>query len=304
MRKTIEEVMSSQKGSIGVNTVPTKETVDYCRIYYYNDHELVEQLFTFYDGNRDVKGKQHERDIARDIQTEPYGTEFFAPIRVDINTYKVADGQNRVEAQKRAWRNGCTEPLKVIYEDYPQEESETMRIIAKINSTNKNWGIKDYEKNEKTQKNESVLIIDKFARTHELCHTLNKKGEPIINTRYAHAVIFGRNATKELKNGELYADADDIAIAEQMHGELKVLFDALGYEMNCWFESFAHAWWEIRNKDHAYSEILSEYGITEFANHLKVYSSGWHPLTRKSEWLERLRSAIWSMKENKRAKVA
>lgn len=303
MRKSIEEVMSSQKGSIEINTVPTKETVDYCRIYCYTDPEVVENTFGFYEANRDFKGKSHEREIARDIQTAPYGSEFIAPIRVDINTYRIADGQNRVWAILRAWRNGSAEPLKVIYEDYPVEDTEAMRIIARINSTNKNWGLRDYEKNEKTQGNDSVKLIDEFAKTHALCHTLNKNGKPTVNTRYTHAVIFGRNMTKELKDGTIYADKDDIALGEQMHGEVSVLVDALGYEMNSWFEAFTQAWWEIRNKDGAYSSIVADFGIQEFAEYLRGYSRSWHPLTRKVEWLERLRSALWAMKEDKRAKV-
>lgn len=303
MRKSIKRVMSSQKGRVKINTVPTKENVDYCRIYIYDDPEIVERTFGFYEANREFKGRSHEREIARDIQTEPYGSEFFAPIRVDINTYRIADGQNRDWAMLRAWRNGSKEPLKVIFEDYPVEDAEAMRIISKINSTNKNWGIKDYEKSARTQGNDSIEIIDEFAKEHELCNKITKRGKTSVNHRYTHAILFGRRLDDKVKDGTIYVDADDIALGHQMHAELKVLFDALGYTMNSWFESFAQAWWEIRNKDGAYSSIVAEYGLTAFADYLRGYSDGWHPLTEKGEWLERLRSALWSMKEDKRAKV-
>ena len=66
--------------------------------------------------------------------------------------------------------------------------------------------------------------------------------------------------------------------------------------MNSWFESFAHAWYNIRKNDKANSSLIDELGLETICKHIYNFFNGWHPVTRKTEWENRLRTAIWEIK--------
>ena len=57
----------------------------------------------------------------------------------------IADGQHRVSAFLKAWEAGSKEPMRVIFEDYPLDANERMSVIARMNGTNKNWGVSDHQ---------------------------------------------------------------------------------------------------------------------------------------------------------------
>lgn len=291
-------VMPSLKGNVMVNVIPTKETVDYNRIYVYDDLDVVEKAFKMYEDNRTLY-KTHISEIQADIDKFPYKSKFFSPLRVDINTMCIADGQHRLEAYKRAWKNGSKEPMRVIYEDYPTSNDgrDRMDIISRINGTNKNWGVNDHQHRLLAENNTSMVNIREFGMSHKLCQKKNKNGEVVdFYPRYAYAILLGRNATKEVKDGSIKASKKDLVFGEKMNGELEMLVDALGYEMNSWFESFAHAWYNIRQNDKANSSLIDELGLETICKHIYKFFNGWHPVTRKTEWENRFRTAIWEIK--------
>lgn len=291
-------VMPSLKGNVMVNVIPTKETVDYNRIYVYDDLDVVEKAFKMYEDNRTLY-KTHISEIQADIDKLPYKSKFFSPLRVDINTMGIADGQHRLEAYKRAWKNGSKEPMRVIYEDYPTSNDgrDRMDIISRINGTNKNWGVNDHQHRLLAENNTSMVNIREFGMSHKLCQKKNKNGEVVdFYPRYAYAILLGRNATKEVKDGSIKASKKDLEFGEKMNGELEMLVDALGYEMNSWFESFAHAWYNIRQNDKANSSLIDELGLETICKHIYKFFNGWHPVTRKTEWENRFRTAIWEIK--------
>ena len=291
--KNNNAVMSTLKGS-SVNEVPTKETVDYNRIYIYNDLDVVEKNFKMYEDNRCLY-KNHINEIQADIDKGPYKSKFFSPIRVDINTMGVADGQHRIEAYKRAWQNGSSEPMRVIFEDYPTSNNgkDRMDIISRINGTNKNWGVNDHQHRLLAENNTSMVNIRDFGMNHRLCQKRNKKDDVVdFYPRYAYAILLGRNATKDVKEGSIRVSKKDLQFGERMNGELEQLVDALGYEMNTWFESFAHAWYDIRKTDIVYNAIIDRIGLENICNYISRFFEGYHPVTRKTDWERRFRTAI------------
>lgn len=291
-------VMPSLKGNAMVNVVPTKENVDYYRIYLYTK----DPGFGRFAADRDLN-KKHVAEIQDAIEHGKYGSKFIAPVRVDINTLNTSDGKHRYQAFIKAWNNGSVEPMKVQFEDLPEEEKEKLDVIVDINSTMLNWNINAYENRLKKEGNENMLNIESFALTHPLCQKISRNGEVTgYYPRYAYAILLGRNATKEVKNGTISISKKQLEFGEKMNGELEMLVKALGYEMNSWFESFAHAWYNIRQNDKANSAVIDEIGLETICKHIYKYFNGWHPVTRKTEWENRFRAAIWEIKrgiENK-----
>lgn len=105
--------MSSLKGSM-VNVVPTKENVDYDRIYYFTK----DPGFGRFPGDRDLD-KGHVIDIQKGIETGKHKEKFIAPIRVDINTLNLEDGKHRYNAFLKAWKNGTKAEMRVMFENMP-----------------------------------------------------------------------------------------------------------------------------------------------------------------------------------------
>ena len=292
--------MSPSKGIVKeayMNIIPSKEDVDYCKIYMYNNIDAVSKFNTF-DGNRNLS-KSHVSEICKDIQggdKNPYKAKFFSPIRIDINTMCVADGQHRLEAFKMAWNNGSNEPMKVVFEDYPSER--IMDIISKINSSSKNWTVTDYIHKMEQEQEPSMVNITDFGMTHRLCQKLNKKGEVVdYYPRYASAILFGKNFTKDIKNGSVHITEGQLSFGNKMHDELQMLIDALGYELNSWFESFAHAWYEIRSTDYGYNQYIDTIGLNTICANIKYFFNGKQIVTRKSEWARRFREVIYKIAE-------
>lgn len=293
MSNCIEQVMpSSAKGSILVNVVPTKNNVDYNMIYSFNSNPN----FGFFKANRDLN-KPHIKKIEKAILEGKYMAKFIAPIRIDINTMKIIDGQHRYTAFKGAWDKGSTEIMRVIFEDLPADEIEKLDVVVDINSTTSNWSINAYQKRLKEEGNVHMLNIEQFGKTHALCQKKNKKGEVTgFYPRYVYAIVMGRNITNNVKGGDIKVTDADVMFGEQMHTELKMLVDTLGYEVNSWFESFAYAWYNIRKNDKMYCSVIDKIGMDVILNNIKKYFEGWHLVTRKTEWEQRFRTAIWEIK--------
>lgn len=292
MNEIIKQVMSSCEKAEMINVIPTKENVDYNRIYNFN----INPNFGFFKANRDLI-KSHITEIEKTITESKYGAKYISPIRVDIDTMKIIDGQHRNEAFKKAWDKDSTEVMRVIFEDLPLEEKEKLDVVVDINSSTSNWSIKAYQKRLREEGNKHILNIEEFGKIHKLCQKINKKGEVTgFYPRYVYAIVLGKNITKEVKEGSIKVTNKDIEFGEQMHHELEMIIDALGYEVNNWFESFAHAWYNIRKNDKANSSLVDELGIKVICENIKDYFEGWQVVTRKTEWENRFRTAIWEIK--------
>lgn len=285
-------VMPSLKGSKMVNVVPTKENVDYNRIYLFTQ----DPHFGKFEADRGLN-KAHVAEIRKQIETGKDGAKYICPIRVDINTLNTSDGKHRYNAFVQAWKNGSKEEMKVIFEDLPENEHEAVDVIVKINSTQKNWGIPSYNNRLIVEGDENVISIKDFGESHPLCQKKNKKGEVVgFFPRYTYAIVLGRNATKDIKNGKLVVSKEQLAFAERMYSELEMLVNSVDYEMNSWFEGFAHAWYNIRKNDGAYNAIIEEVGMDAICKNIGKFLTGLHQSTKKSVWEERFRTIIWGAK--------
>ena len=292
MNKINDAVMSTLKGNL-VNVIPTKDNVEYDRIYYYTDKSLVKR-FGGYTANRPLK-KHHIKEITEEFDNGNYHGKYIAPIRVNVNNYKVVDGQHRTAAFLGSTSDNSV--LKVIYEDLPIDESAAMEIVIDINSSTDNWGIRAYENRLKVEGNKSIINIEEFGKTHKLTQKVNKCGEVIgYYPRYVYAILLGKNVTKDVKDGTIKVNKKDLEFGNKIYEELEKIVDSLGYEVNSWFESFAYAWYNIRFNDKANSAIIDELGMNTICEYIPTYFQGYQTITRKTEWENRFRAAIWEIK--------
>ena len=292
MRNSNEVVMSSLKGNL-VNVIPTKDNVEYNKIYYYTDRNLVDK-FGFYKANRPLN-KRHIKEIKEEFDNGQYHGKYVAPIRVNINNLNIADGQHRKVAFVESVSDEAY--LKVIFEDFPIDEIAAMDVVVDINSSTDNWGITAYANRLKTDGNKAILNIEEFGKSHKLTQKVNRNGEVVgYFPRYVYAIVLGRNATKEVKDGSITVTKKDMEFGEKMHDELEKLVDALGYEMNSWFESFALAWRNIRLNGKNDSEVIDKLGFDTICKHISDYFKGYPLVGRKTKWEQRFRDAIWQIK--------
>ena len=280
-----------------VNVVPSKEDVDYDATYYFTDPELVKNTFKILKGNRKKIDKKHVAEI-RDAFLDPLYGRFVDSGRVDINTYFCTDTQHRMFGWLDAYEiNPNIPPFRVRFEDYPKDK--LIDIIIKINCGTKPWGIADFSFYLETIGDSSMIRAKDFGESHRLLAKTNKKGEVTgYYPRYVYAVLLGRNATKEVKNGVFEISKKDLRFGEKVYLELEKLFDAAGFDMNCWFESFAQSWYNLRKDDMAYCELVDKVGIDKVCEAIKNCWNDLHPVTKRSEWDKRFRYAIYYAKKN------
>ena len=292
MRNSNEAVMPSLKGNL-VNVIPTKDNVEYDRVYCYTDRNLVNKFGT-YEANKPLNIR-HIKEIRDEFDNGQYRGKYVAPITVDINNLKIVDGQHRRAAFVESDSNEAY--LQVIFEDLPTNESDAMDVVIAINSSTDNWGISAYEKHLKADDKKSIFNVEEFGKSHKLTQKVNRRGEVVgYFPRYVYAIILGRNATMQANNGNIYISKKELEFGEKMYDELEKLVDALDFEIDKWFESFAAAWYNIRLKDGANSALVDKFGIDTICKHISDYFKDYQIVTRKTEWEYRFRKAIWQIK--------
>ena len=291
MRNLNEAVMPSLKGNL-VNVIPTKDNAEYDRVYYYTDRNLVNKFGT-YEANKPLNIR-HIKEIREEFDNGQYRGKYIAPITVDINNLKIVDGQHRRAAFVESDSDEAY--LKVLFEDLPTNESDAMDVVIAINSSIDNWGITAFEKHLKADDKKSIFNAEEFGKSHKLTQKVNRRGEVVgYFPRYVYAIVLGRNATNEANKGNIYVSKKELELGEKMYDELEKLVDALGFEIDEWFESFASAWYNIRLKDGANSALVDKFGIDTICKHIHDYFKGWQVVTRKTEWENRFRAAIWEI---------
>lgn len=264
MRNSNEAVMPSLKGNL-VNVIPTKDNVEYDRVYCYTDRNLVNKFGT-YEANKPLNIR-HIKEIREEFDNGQYRGKYVAPITVDINNLKIVDGQHRRAAFVESDSNEAY--LQVIFEDLPTNESDAMDVVIAINSSIDNWGISAYEKHLKADDKKSIFNAEEFGKSHKLTQKVNRRGEVVgYFPRYVYAIVLGRNATMEANNGNIYVSKKELEFGEKMYDELEKLVDALGWEIDNWFESFAAAWYNIRLKDGANSALVDKLGFDTICKHI------------------------------------
>ena len=296
-QKKIRGAVNTLKTHKYVNVVPSKEDVDYDATYYFTVPELVKKTFKFIKGNRAKIDMKHVAEI-RDAYLDPVYGRFVDSGRADINTMVATDMQHRLLGWLEAYKiNPNIPPFRVRFEDYPADK--LMDIVIKINCGTKPWGIKDFSNYLETIGDISTVNAREFGESHKLLAKYNKKGEVVgYYPRYVYAVLLGKNATKDVKNGTFEIDENDLKFGEMIYDELERIIDETGLEMNSWFEGFAQAWYNIRRNDPGYNEILDRMGMEKFFGHIAECWEGMQTTTKKSEWERRMRDAIYHISKN------
>lgn len=298
MNNTVK-VMTFPKSDV----VPTKETVDYKYIYEYRVADALMNFKSVLDGidlnrkldpNHVTEIYNEVMDIPYGINTHTFGGAYIAPIRVDINTYTCIDGNNTKAAFLRAWSEGATGRVRVIYEDVPREYlSYIMKII---NNTQKPWKVQDFAVQAVNTGNKSVVSLSEFAESHPLC--MKGVKNPQINICYAGAFIKGYRVTKDIKGETLSVTKKELEFAEQIYSEVdtmvNVLVNDMGWTKNNWLETFIYAWWDIRNSDILYNKVIKEVGFNTIAAHIKEHFNEMKviPVSRKNHWEKVFRTLI------------
>ena len=258
-------------------------------VYFVNDPELVKDFTCVIDGkdyNRELK-PAHVKEIRDTIMNSEFGGKYIVPIRVDLKSRLVVDGNHTLKAFREAWELGSTEFIKVMLIDLPDDEEKRRKIIIDINNTQKPWKIQDYTKNLANFGNTAVFNLLKFAEQHPLCMYHNK---PSIRT--AGCFLKGDNISKDIKNESIIVTTDEIENAEVMYKEVEQMMAILKYTRNNWFESFVKAWYDVKS-DPVYMKTIKGFGgMPTFLAHLPELSADWQLNARKSYWQKAFRTAL------------
>lgn len=284
-------VVATLKTHKYVNYVPSVEDVDFDATYYFTDPDLVKNTFKWIKGNRQQIDMKHVNELKQAYLSDT--SEYVDSIRVDIFTFYNCDGQHRLLGWVKAKEeNPDIIPLRVRFEGYPKEKM--ISIITQINCGTKPWSIKDFTNYLEVIGDESTINAKEFGESHKLLAKINKKGEIVgYYPRYVYAVLLGRNATKEVKNNTFKISNSDLKYGEQIYSEIEKMVDALGYDINTWFESFIQSWYGLRN-DSSFNYFVNEMGgLDRFYSTIAKSLEGTHPVTKKGEWDYRFRYAIY-----------
>ena len=236
----------------------TKENVDYHYIYEMNKEDNVSLKF---NGIR-VIDKKHVKKIVKDIIDG--NVKCMAPIEVNINNFGVMDGQHRLAAAQTAWEQGIDFTLEVIFRDLPIEEESD--VVVKKNTSQKSWNQKDFKHKLLVEGNESAGRLNDFCLSHDLLHGKKPKSDGTFATkdRYAMAFLRGANITKELLNGSVKIDDDDVETGEQLYKEVEILYNRLGFLQTAgWFEYFIQGWYEFRTNN-KYCKRIERFGLEKY----------------------------------------
>lgn len=245
--------------------VPTKENVDYAKIYEFNSNVITPQeLFVPYLKNRggriDALTK-HIQEIKESILKNG-GMDKFPPIIVDINTLMIADGNCRENACIELLNDGLISDitLRVIFEDIPEEEFDD-RVIQ-LNQGQKSWTTVDFIYNYMLRGNDSYKKLIDFCMSEETLHKKDGK----INPRYAGAAL--RLSPKDLTNASMSITEEDVEIGKRVVNEAAEIRKKFSEESKAngggWYEPYLRAWAEFRDTlgNIAFEDYLKEVSKT------------------------------------------
>ena len=241
--------------------VPTKENVDYFKIYVFNTSSVnPRELFTPYlknRGGREESLEKHIQEIKDGILKEG-GMDNFPPIVVDINTLQIVDGNCRFNALLSVLSDESLPnvALKVIFENVSSEDFDE-RVIN-YNQKQKSWTTVDFIYNYKLRGYDSFDKLIKFCESDDSLHTKDGK----INPRYAAAAL--RVSAQDLKKTTLTLRDSDIDTGTKVVREAAEIRKKFSEDAKAngggWYEPYLRAWAEFREN----------LGATPFENYLRA----------------------------------
>ena len=273
--QNLEKVMTDPQGGF-VNVIPTKDNVDYTRVYSITDASLLDN-FVFLKTNREVSEKNIAK-IEKQIKDEEHGAMFIPPILVDINTMTIIDGQNRFTAFKKSMGKGISTEMKVMYVDVDGDYADT---LVKLLQDGKNWNKDDYFHRAIANGNAACKEIEKWCMNHsELC--MDKSG---LNQTYAMCFIYGKRVDKEVKDLTLTINKKQLEFSEQIYKEVLAMFKAMKYKKANFIGGMVPSWYELRkDKNNSLNFFIDDMGMDFICNNLYDELHAFQPTSKKSEW--------------------
>lgn len=273
-----------------INQVPTRATVDFDRIYRYTNAEALSFLNRPL-GQRDLKEKTIA-SVTKAIKNNT--TETIAPIMVDFRNMNLYDGQNRLEAFKRAWAKGLTPVLKVIYTPYGTEQM--------IDIQNQyNWQQRDKINYFIAHGDETVKRLVDFGLSHKI--TRSGKG---ISISYTSAMLTDSrvelNEEKETGRISTTITEEDFKLGEQVVKEVEMFFDIMNSKdpvtgkdtvrRNNWVEAMAQEWRKLRKEKGVYSQMVDLIGFNSLCKEGKTIIKGWQCSPAHGYWESAFKNVI------------
>lgn len=225
------------------------------KVEYYNKDTLPK--FNLHPKNRLINPVQVNSIAKAWLST----TERIDELDVGLHTHNILDGQHRNAAYYLACEKGTPkQEIGIKYIDIAPEDEE--QYIINKNNLPKHWTAKDYLRRQQELKH----MIYEFCSNYPILWPSNKNGkkrkEP--NVRYAYAILYGKNITKDLKTIKTF-DADvNLKEAHERADECQKIFQALEYtKTGPHVEHLCLAWYKIKT-DPLYSNALKQIGFDTF----------------------------------------
>lgn len=243
--------------------------------------------------NRDIR-KPQVKKILRGLESGTWHR--LGIIFVDPKTREIVDGNHRFLAlsmyfEKYGSFNG--HKVDVVYYERPKNETLADAILF-FNADRQAMTSKDYTKISEHNGNQAIPLIRKFGLSHKLTAKFNKKGEAKgYSERYTYAFIYGKNVTKEVKNGTIEVDEEQLAQAEMLYKEVENMIDACSLKISAWFEPFIQAWYEVRVNDRLFQNQFKKIDFRDFCEQVVEDSKDWSmDKTTKSDWTRRFNTSL------------
>lgn len=245
------ETSEVKYGVESVNVIPTKETVDYNRLYKFTDLSMF-KLFPN-DINRAIRESTVNK-FRKKMKNKKFHSDC-TNLLVDISTLCIMDGQNKWEAYKREQtENGYSEPIYVRFIDGPQQVDEMQKTIQDIQEGT-SWNDKDHI-NVNMNKDNDLKKLKEFCLKYPKLHRETKRGknkgkkEPFF--RRGAAIVTGDKSyyLKAMKDGTFKASKEDWDEAPTVYKEVEGILTAtrLANQTDIpSFEGIINGWYAVRN---------------------------------------------------------
>lgn len=172
--------------------------------------------------------------------------EMMPPIKVNVTTNHIIDGQHRLKAFMDLIEDGTFSEdtkIKVEYVEIPAGAEEKEAII-KANTNTQNWTLEDYISSYARGGNNYYMMLDEWCKMHVLT---NDNGTSKF--RYGAAIITGKRCAKALELGTFSFTEDEYERANDVHAEMLEIVELFGMKgKGAWIESLATSWISARDQ--------------------------------------------------------
>lgn len=279
------------------NDVNRGKEVESHRIYRYEDLSFGKLCSV----NRDIK-QPHVRKILRGLENGTWHR--LGIIYVDKETREIVDGNHRYLAlSKYIDKYGSFKGHKIDIVYYDRPATETLADAVKFfNDDRKALMTKDYAKIAEHNGNQAVIKIRNFGLTHELTAKRDKEGNIIkdesnniidYSERYAYSFIYGKNVTKEVRDGSIKITDEQLAQAEMLYKEVEQMLKGCELNIKAWLEPFVQGWYELRINNRLFQNQFNKIDFTDFCDQIAEDYKEWSmDKTKKSDWIKRFSESL------------